>query len=161
MPGTRDRWKFHKFTLEEVGEIVRAVHIQQAGPSPFILGSRLGVDHTSDTDTVTWFQTYADNEPWARMCHSGHDCHERYLSWVVVNEHRKGTRVGTAAEAAEVTRVRGLVEAVVTGFISKNFGVEGERDGKLVTASAHVTKTHEGVGNQYDKSTTKTGLVSY
>ena len=81
MTGTRDRWKFHKFTLAEVGEIVHSVHIQQADPSPLILGSRLGAGRISNPATVTWFQTYSDNEPWERIRHSGHDYHERYLGW--------------------------------------------------------------------------------
>jgi len=64
MTDTRVRRKFHMFTLTEVGEIVRAVHIKEAGPSPLILGSRLGAGHTPDPATVSWFQTYVDNESW-------------------------------------------------------------------------------------------------
>jgi hypothetical protein len=46
MAGTRGRRKFHKITLAEVGEIVRTVHIQQASPSPVILGSPVKIEDT-------------------------------------------------------------------------------------------------------------------
>jgi hypothetical protein len=74
------------------------------------------------------------------MRHSGPDFHEWYLGWVKTNEKRDVTLVG----ATEVTRVWVLVKDVVARFISKIFGVDEFSGGKLVTASGHVTKTHEG-----------------
>jgi hypothetical protein len=40
--------------------------------------------------------------------------------------------------------LRGFAQAVVAGFITRIFGVEGEHGGALVTVSVHVCKTPEG-----------------
>jgi hypothetical protein len=117
----------HKFTLAEVAAIELVVSDRQALGNPLIFGSHICEGRDGHADTVAWFHTYAVGRTWEGVQHSGVDCHKRYLNAKVANVTRNLFRLGTVATAGEVVRVRGLAGAIVAGFISNIFGVEGER----------------------------------